>query len=174
MTKDIIECIEERQSTRKFKLQPVPEPTIGRLVEAAIKAPSAGNRQPWKLIVVLRDETKQALAGASHNRRYIADAGACIVFCLERGTIKSSFGRRGEEVYSQQDLGAAIENLLLAATGYGLGTCWVGDFDRDKVAQILELGGDLRPEAIIAVGYSDGDPELSPRRNTNEVVRVIQ
>ncbi|WP_003544981.1 nitroreductase family protein [Desulfotomaculum nigrificans] len=172
MTKDVIEAIEQRRSVRSFTREPVPEATIGRLVEAALDAPSAGNLQPWQLVVVFNEETRRALAGACLHQHFIAEAPVNIVVCLEQGKSQRVYGRRGD-FYQHQDVGAAIENMLLAATGYGLGTCWVGAFDEDKVSQILELGGDLRPAAIIAVGYSNEEPRPIPRRNANDVVKII-
>ena len=172
MTKDVIEAIEQRSSVRSFTNESVPEPTIGRLVEAALRAPSAGNIQPWQLVVVFKEEVRQSLAAACPREGFIADAAVHIVVCLERGKSEKAFGQRGE-AYQYQDIGAAIENMLLAAAGYGLGTCWVGDFPEDKVSQILQLGGDLRPVAIIAVGHTKEKPPLVPQRNANDVVRVI-
>jgi len=173
VTKDVIEAIEQRRSVRSFTKEPVPEATVGRLVEAALRAPSAGNLQPWKLVVVFKEETRQALAGACYHQSFIADAPVSIVVCLQPGKSAKVYGQRGEDMFQHQDVGAAIENMLLAATGYGLVTCWVGAFDEDKISQILELGGDLRPVAIIAVGYSQEDPRPIPRRNPDDVVKVI-
>lgn len=172
MTKDVIEAIEQRSTVRSFTREAVPEATIGRLVEAALRAPSAGNIQPWQLIVVFKEEIKGTLAGACEREGFIADAAVNIVVCLEKGKSQKEFGQRGE-AYQYQDIGAAIENMLLAAAGYGLGTCWVAAFDEDKVSQVLQLGGDLRPVAILAVGHTKEKPELVPQRNADDVVRVI-
>ena len=172
MTKDVIEAIEQRRSVRSFNGDPVSEATVGRLVEAALRAPSAGNLQPWQLMIVYGEETRRSLASACRNQNFIAEAPVNIVVILEQGKSQDVYGQLGQK-YQYQDIGAAIENMLLAATGYGLATCWVGAFEEDKISQILQLGGDLRPEAIIAVGYSDENPVPVPRRNANEVVKVI-
>lgn len=172
MTKDVIEAIEQRRSVRSFNRDPVPEATVGRLVEAALRAPSAGNLQPWKLLVVYSEEVRQSLASACWHQDFITEAQVNIVVALEQGRSQEVYGQRGD-AYQYQDIGAAIENILLAATGYGLATCWVGAFDEDKISQILQLGGGLRPVAIIAVGYSNEDPRPVPRRNPDEVVKVI-
>lgn len=172
MTKDVIEAIEQRSSARSFTQEPVPEATIGRLVEAALRAPSAGNIQPWQLVVVFKEEARRALAGACEHEPFIADAPVNIVVCLEQGKSTKVYGQRGE-AYQYQDIGAAVENMLLAATGYGLSTCWVAALDEDKVSQILQLGGDLRPVAIIAVGHTKEEPKKAAQRNADDVVKVI-
>lgn len=172
MTKDVIEAIEERRSVRSFTGDPVPEATVGRLVEAALRAPSAGNLQPWKMVVVFSDEARRNLAAACHHQKFIAEAPVNIVVLLETGKSQQVYGPRGD-MYQYQDIGAAIENMLLAATGYGLGSCWVAAFDEDKVSQIVKAGGDLRPVAIIALGHSAEEPKPIPRRTADEVVTVI-
>ncbi|WP_041274357.1 nitroreductase family protein [Desulforamulus reducens] len=172
MTKDVIAAIEQRCSVHSFTGEPIPEATVGRLVEAALRAPSAGNLQPWKLVVVFKDEVKRDLAGACERESFIADAPVNIVVCLEKGKSEQVYGPEGQ-VYQYQDIGAAIENMLLAATGYGYGTCWVAAFQEDKVSQILQLGGDLRPVAIVAVGNTDEKQEPVARRNAEDVVRII-
>lgn len=172
LTKDVIEAIEQRSSVRSFTREPVAEATVGRLVEAALRAPSAGNLQPWKLVVVFKEEVRQALAGACERESFIADAPVNIVVCLEQGKSAKVYGQRGE-AYQYQDIGAAIENMLLAATGYGLSTCWVAAFQEDKVSQILQLGGDLRPVSIIAVGHTKEQPEPVAQRNADDVLKVI-
>ena len=77
------------------------------------------------------------------------------------------------ELYCIQDTAAAIENILLAATAYGLGACWVGAFDEEATASVLELEQELRPVALIPIGYPDQEKRPVPRRPLDEVVRVI-
>ncbi|RYD02683.1 hypothetical protein N752_23805 [Desulforamulus aquiferis] len=124
------------------------------------------------MVVVYNSEKRQALAAACHQQRFIAEAPVNIVVLLEKGKSADVYGQRGE-TYQYQDIGAAIENMLLAATGYGLGSCWVAAFEQDKVSQIIKAGGDLRPVAIIALGHSAEDPKPIPRRNPDDVVTVI-
>lgn len=172
MTKDVIDAIKERTSVRKFKPDPVPEATIGRLLEVARLAPSAGNIQPWFFVVVINENLRRQLSKAA-GQFFLAEAPVCIVVCAEPNRSASRYGRRGKELYCIQDTAAAIENILLAATSYGLGACWVGAFDEEAAAGILELKPDLRPVAIIPIGYPDQDKKPVSRRSLDEVVRII-
>ncbi|HHW39944.1 MAG TPA: nitroreductase family protein [Syntrophomonadaceae bacterium] len=172
MTKDVIDAIKERTSIRRFKPDPVPQATIGRLLDAARLAPSAGNMQPWFFVVVMNEDLRRQLAKAAR-QPFIAEAPVCIVVCAEPERSASRYGRRGRELYCIQDTAAAIENILLAATGYGLGACWVGAFDEEEAARILELEPGLRPVALIPIGYPDQERKAVPRRPLDEVVRVI-
>lgn len=172
MTKDVIDAIKERMSVRRFKPDPVPEATIGRLLDAARLAPSAGNMQPWFFVAVIKESLRRQLAKAA-GQSFLAEAPVCIVVCAEPERSASRYGQRGRELYCIQDTAAAIENILLAATAYGLGACWVGAFDEEATAKFLELKQDLRPVALIPIGYPDQEKRPVPRRPLDEVVRVI-
>jgi nitroreductase len=172
VTKDVIDAIKERMSVRRFKPDPVPEVTIGRLLDAARLAPSAGNMQPWFFVVVIKEDLRRQLAKAA-GQSFLAEAPVCIVVCADPERSASRYGQRGRELYCIQDTAAAIENILLAATGYGLGTCWVGAFDEEAAAGILELEQNLIPVALIPIGYPDQGKRPVPRRPLDEVVMVL-
>lgn len=175
MTKDVLEAVKERRSVRRFRGDPIPQATIGQLLEAAILAPTAGNCQPWRFIVVHNAEVKSRLAAAAYGQDFVAEAPVVIVVCAEFMRSAQRYGNRGLSLYSLQDTAAATQNILLAATGCGLGTCWVGAFDEGQVARVLELPTDvLRPVAMIPVGYPAVKPRRPPRRPLEEIVRVIE
>jgi len=171
---DFWEVIEARHSVRRFDRRDVPEEMVERLLQAAIRAPSAGNRQPWRFFVVWRQETKAALAEAAWGQHFVAQAPVVIVVCAEPDRSASRYGRRGSELYCLQDTAAATEHILLAATALGLGACWVGAFDERAAARALNLPASLRPVAIIPVGYPAWEPSRrTPRRPLQEVVETI-
>lgn len=172
MTKDVMDAIKERKSIRRFKPDQVPEVTIGRLLEAARLAPSAGNLQPWLFVVVLNENLRRKLAKTA-GQPFVAEAPVCIVVCAEPERSASRYGRRGRELYCIQDTAAAIENILLAATGYGLGACWVGAFDEEEAARVLDLERNFRPVALLPIGYPQEEKKAVPRRPLDEVVRII-
>lgn len=173
LTKDIIAAIEERTSVRRFKSDPVPSGTIGRLLQAACRAPSAGNIQPWLFVVVTKEAVLRQLAKAAGGQNFLLQAPVCIVVCAEPKKSAAKYGDRGSQLFCIQDTAAAIQNLLLTATGYGLGTCWVGSFNEEEVREALELGPEYRPMALIPVGYPDQEITPRARRSTDEVIRFI-
>ncbi|MGE5551799.1 MAG: nitroreductase family protein [Bacteroidota bacterium] len=174
MTKDVIDAIKERRTVRKFKADPVPEATVGRLIEAARCAPSAGNIQPWRFSVVLDGNTRLALAEAAAKQDFIAEAPVCIVVSAEPQRSAAQYGARGEQLYCIQDTAAATQNILLAATAYGLGSCWVGAFDEAAVRRIVGLPSACRPLAIVAVGYPAAEAERDSMRSQEEVTYVLR
>lgn len=173
MTKDVIAAIEERRSIREFEETPVPDATIGRLIESASLAPSAGNLEPWKFVVVKREDLRHALASAAYGQNFIEDAPVCIVVCAEPQRSAARYGERGANLYCIQDSAAAVQNILLTATAYGLGSCWVGAFDEARVRDILGLDPKFMPVAIIPIGYAATEPMEIPRRSVEETTLVM-
>ncbi|MEW6244131.1 MAG: nitroreductase family protein [Bacillota bacterium] len=175
MTKDVIDAINDRRSIREFTADDVPEATVTRLLEAACRAPSAGNRQPWFFYLVRAQKVKSALARAAYDQRFLEEAPWVIVVCAEPERSAERYGKRGRELYCIQDTAAAVQNILLAADGFGLGTCWVGAFDEMRAAQVLEIDPEVRrPIAMIPVGIPASRPSPRARRPVSEVSTVIR
>jgi nitroreductase len=174
MTKDVFDCIRERRSCRKFKDEFVPRATISRIIESGTWAANAGNIQPWKFIVVLNDQVKSRLAHAS-NQKWINGARVMIAVIADKSKSEKKFGERGSDLYCIQDTAAAMQNMMLAATALGLGCCWVGAFDESKVAEALEIkDNDLRPVAMLALGFPNAEPKASIREPLENVVTIIE
>ena len=130
---------------------------------AAASAPSAGNLQPWELIVIKSKENKNRLARAALDQWFIAEAPVVVVICADVPRTSMRYGKRGESLYCIQDCAAACQNLLLAAHALGYGTCWIGAFDDVAVSSILGLPKSVRPLAIVPIGRPAEKPS-PPRR----------
>jgi nitroreductase len=154
-----MECIRSRASVRKFQSKPVPGNVVDEILGAGIAAPSAGNSQDWELIVVKEPGNRSRLAVAAMGQGMIEDAPVVVVVCSNLKKI-SSYGTRGETLYTIQDAAAAAQNIMLAAWDREIGSCWVGAFDEADVARALALPSHLRPMAIIPMGY----PAEKPRK----------
>ena len=102
------------------------------------------------------------LARAAFNQHFIAVAPLVAVACLDR-RIAARYGDRGVNLYSIRDVAASVENMLLTAHELGLGSVWVGAFNEYDVAEILELPDNLRPVAIVPIGYPARTPGALPR-----------
>jgi len=160
---NVFECIVGRRSIRKFERKEVDDRIIGVLLYMATYAPSAGNVQDWHFVVVKDEEKKAKLARAALDQDFIKEAPVVIVVCSDLKKISLRYGDRGEKLYSIQDTAAAIQNLLLSAHAFGLGTCWVGAFDEEEVRFALELPENLRPLAVIPIGFPAEKPEAPSR-----------
>ena len=171
---DVFETMEKRRSVRSFDTaRDVPEELVEEILRCGCLAPSAGNVQPWRFIVVRDAEMKRALAAAALGQGFLAQAPVVIVVCADLASHSLSYGQRGVELYSIQDTAAAAQNMLLAATALGLGACWVGAFREDEAARALRLVNDLRPLALIPVGYASGEAPPPRKMDCRRLVTYI-
>jgi len=170
---EVSRAIKNRRSIREFQKKEIPGEIIEKLIEAIIWAPSAGNLQSRKFYFVFNEKIKKELVEAASGQDFIAQAPLVIVGCTDE-RISLRYGERGKNLYSICDVSASIQNLMLEATELGLGTCWVGAFDEEEVSKILNLPKNLRPVAIIPVGYSAEKPSPPERKNKEETIIEIQ
>src|SRR3989344_3772271 len=163
---DFPTVIEKRRSVRGFLEREVEFEKLGNILEAARLAPSSGNIQDTKFIVVYLEKTKEQLVEASVHQEWMGSAPIIIVVCADTKIGKEQYGSKGE-LYSIQNAACATQNILLAAVNEGLGACWVGAFDEDKVKSILEIK-DARPLALVPIGYFEGHIENIMRKELHE------
>ena len=163
-----------RFSCRGFKPEPVPAEVLDDLLEAARWAPSAGNLQPWRFVVVHAEAVRRRLAEAAFGQTFLVEAPVIVVVCAVPDESGRRYGARGRTLYCLQDTAAAVENLLLAAAAHDLGTCWVGAFDEPAAVRALDLDPAWRPVAMVPVGHAAEQPRGRLRRPADEVVRVIR
>ncbi len=168
---DVLKAMKGRRSIRAFKDNVVSDETVEKLIEAACWAPSAGNIQPWQFIVVRDEEMKRKLAEAALGQHFIEEAPVVVIVCADPQRSAQRYGDRGEDLYCIQDTAAAAQNLHLYAYSLGLGTCWVGAFDEEKVSQALGVSGGIRPMAVIPLGRPAEHPLPRKRRVLKEVMR---
>jgi nitroreductase len=163
-------AIFERRSCRSFRSDPIPKEHIDLFIEVLRWAPSAGNRQPWRFHIVTKKKKKQELAEAAFGQNFITPAP--IVFGVVAVPEESAarYGERGERLYCIQDTAAAVENLLLAATALGYGSCWIGAFDDDAVSRTLGLPPGHIPVALVPLGRPARFGQRTGRRPASETV----
>jgi nitroreductase len=149
---ELTDAIAKRHSIRAYTDQPVPRDVILSFINQAHLAPSAGNLQARDFVVVDDPKIKQRLATAARNQDSLTQAAYDIVVCANSQRI-ATYGCRGTSLYMIQDVAAAVEHILLLAAANGLGACWVGAFDEDQAARILNLPSHIIPQAIIPIGY---------------------
>ena len=171
---DFTTLSKSRRSIRGYKNQDVTKEHLMKLIEAAQSAPSGGNCQPWHFYVIKNEKLKTEIKEKSCGQDFILTAPALIVVCAECGRSEQRYGERGRDLYSIQDTAAAIQNILLCAKSMGLGTCWCGAFNEEKLSEVLNLPDKFRPVGIIPVGYpaNDSYPPQN-RRPVEEIVTFI-
>lgn len=167
---DIFNCIFGRRSIRKFRTEPVEWLKVGRLLEAGLAAPTAGNLHDVRFLVVTDDDKRREIAHYCMDQLWMASAPIFIVVNSTFQKTQRFYGVRGERLYSVQSAAAAAQNILLAAHELGLGACWVGAFDEDSISDVLGIPGHTRVQAVIPVGYADEMPPMPPKAHLHEMV----
>jgi len=161
----MLETIRSRRSIRRFKPDPIPEPTVRDLLEAAMLAPSAGDQRPWQF-VVLDDPLLLAKVPTVHpHATMVPQAPLAILVC-------GDLSREQHQGFWVQDCAAATENLLLAVTASGLGAVWLGVYPRqervDGLRRLLGLPEQVVPFALVPVGrpaeFPGRDDRFDPSR----------
>lgn len=147
---EALECIASRRSIRRFTERPVEADKVQALLASAMAAPSAGNQQPWRFIVITDREMRENIADTSPYAKMLPEAPLAIVVCGE------TTGLRHPQMW-QQDCAAATQNMLLAAHAIGLGAVWLGFYPHTErsqpLSQLLGLPAEVLPMAVIAIGY---------------------
>jgi nitroreductase len=170
---EFFKVLQERHSIRAFAERPVEPEKLRALLEAANRAPSAGNLQAYKIYVVTRSTTLKALMRAAFEQKFVGQAPVVLVFCADPRRSASSYGERGATLYSVQDATIACAYAQLAATALGLGSVWVGAFDEDAVRKALDISEELVPVALLPVGYPTESPQITSRRTLDELVQYV-
>ena len=169
---DFFETVRNRHSVRRYQADmPVEREKLHAILETAMSAPSAGDLQSYCLEVVTAESQRQALQATAPRHGFIADAPVCLVVCADQLRPVERFGDLGRELFCLQDATLVAAYAQLAAVAAGLASAWVGNFDEDRVRELLALEARLRPVAILTIGYPAELPELTPRRRLDEVVR---
>jgi len=157
---DVFEAIRVRRSVRKYRSDPIPDDVMDKMLEALRLAPSACNYQPWRFVVVRDDQIRDALARASHNQMFMAEAPVIIVGCGFPGEAYKRMGGSGSS--AEIDVTIALDHLTLAAAEAGLGTCWIGAFDERAVKDILDVPRQAKVVALTPLGYPAEPGLLKP------------
>lgn len=173
ISENFFDVIENRRSIRRFQTREVEQEKVAKMLEAVRLAPSASNSQPWHVVVVRNKATIEALskaapAGSRFIISWMASANVVFVLALKRAlthVVAETFGN----AIIRLDAGIAGEHLVLAAQAQGLGTCWIGWFNKKTVGKLVGLPDSYEVAAIIACGYPDENPSERPRKPIEEI-----
>lgn len=160
---ELQECITERRSVRAYKEREVPMHIVAEIMEHARLAPSAGNSQNWRFIIVTDREKIKKISEAA-NKPWMNDAPAHIAVCNYSKKLTSLYAESGR-MFSIQNCAIIASYIQLLAVEKELGTCWVGAFDNEKVERMLQCPEDIRIEAIITMGYPAEEEAKQKIRN---------
>lgn len=191
---EVLDAIRRRRSIRKYQPRQVPSEVVLEVLVAAGWAPSAHNSQPWRFIVLADASVKEELADAMADAwaadlakdgvtvdadmrkervERFADAPVLILTCSTMDGLRKFPDEKRqicERDLAMQGLGAALQNLLLAAHVKGLGACWfcAPGFCKETVRKVLQIPEAVEPEAFVIMGYPAETPSVPTKKSLGE------
>ena len=161
------ELIQKRYSVRAYRPVPVEEDRLHQVLEVARLAPSASNRQPFKIIVI-HTAGRETELRRIYDKSWFVQAPLLIAAC---GIPAQNWIRRDGKNYNDVDVTIAMDHLILAAASLGLGTCWIAAFDPAAAREVLRLPAGVEPIAFTPLGYPADTPRPKERKALSELVR---
>lgn len=162
----VMEAIQQRFSVRAYKPDEIEENKLARVMEAARLAPSASNRQEWRFILVRDPVMRAKLAEAARGQKFVAQAPVVIVGCAVATDHIMPCGLHCFPI----DVAIAMTHITLAAVEEGLGTCWIGAFDPDRVRELLDIPREVIVVGMLPIGYPQGSAPPKKRLELSEIV----
>jgi len=163
---EFADLICSRYSVRAYRPDPAPDDLLARVLEAGRLAPTAANRQPFRLLVIHTAGRQEELRRIYH-REWFGLAPLVIGVCAVPG---EAWVRRDGVNYAFVDAAIVMDHIVLAATDLGLGTCWVAAFDPAAARQILGLPEGVEPVAFTPLGYAADAPRVKERKALAELI----
>jgi nitroreductase len=169
-----IDLVRKRRSIRSYRPDAVPREMIESCVEAARFAPSASNTHGWRFFVVegeAKDRlVKEAMGGVVVPNRFASGAPVIVALAMKLDVVTHRLGASIKRIdYHLVDAGIAGEHFVLRAAELGLGTCWIGWFDKKKAKRILDIPSSWDLPALITVGFPDEEPKPKERPPAGEI-----
>jgi nitroreductase len=162
----VTDAIAARQSVRAYEDRPVEPDKLQRILEATRLAPSAKNLQEWRFIVVQDPQLREKLIAAAHGQEFVGQAPVVIAACAVGTDHIMPCGLPSFAI----DVAIALDHLSLAAVEEGLGTCWIGAFDQQKVKALLGVPEEVCVVELMPLGYPADPPREKSRMPLDEIV----
>jgi nitroreductase len=180
---DVIEAIYKRRSIRSYTDQPVADEILHQILEAGTQAPSAGNMQAWEFVIIKDPAARRKLVdttdagntarGGVYTQEWIMQAPVVVVVCYDVKRMTGRYGRKGRSMMTLMDCMLCVENMVLAATHFGLGSCCVVGFDPKRLMASLPIPKEITPLLLVPLGYPAQDPSAPYRLPLEDLIRLV-
>ncbi|MDD3653963.1 MAG: nitroreductase family protein [Desulfotomaculaceae bacterium] len=163
---EFLDVIKKRHSVRSYKPDPVEQEKLAVILDAAVLAPTAANRQAFKVIVIDTSGRKEDLKRI-YDREWFSEAPLALCVCSIPGRC---WVRNDQKNYSDVDAAIVMDHIILAATDQGLGTCWIAAFNLQAAKEVLGLDDSMEPVAFTPLGYAKETKVSKARKALDELV----
>ncbi|HBF88674.1 MAG TPA: nitroreductase family protein [Bacteroidales bacterium] len=163
---DVLNCIINRRSIRRFKNQNIEIQKVEDILKAAMYAPTARNQQTFEFVVINNRQMLDDISEIHPYANMLKQAPLAILVCHNHQKVKS-------DGFWIQDLAAVTQNILLQAYSLGIGSVWLGVYPREDrengLKKYLNLPEDIVPFSLVALGYADENPHTTNRYDSNKI-----
>ncbi|MDT8782150.1 MAG: nitroreductase family protein [Candidatus Bathyarchaeia archaeon] len=156
-----LDVILTRRSIRRYETRDIPQDVLENIFEAGRQSPSAVNKQPIRFIAVTDKELKKIFSDALFNR-FIKDAPVVLVGCADVGALLTG-------KWAVVDTCIALENMVIAAWSLGVGSCWIGAFNEEKIKKLLNIPERWKIVALVTFGYPAEQPRPRKKKKIEEL-----
>ncbi|MBO5725045.1 MAG: nitroreductase family protein [Lentisphaeria bacterium] len=167
---EFYDVIRQRRSIRAYRKDPVKQESLDRICQAVLQAPTACNRQPFKLLIVRDEVVRQKICSAC-KFTFLAEAPVlAVMLCNESEAWTRYEGNSAADI----DASIAMEHFVLSAAAEGLGTCWICAFSRPEMDRVLGLEGSAYGSfALSPLGYASAPPREFVRKEMDKIIEFI-
>jgi nitroreductase len=169
---DVQSAIENRKTVFRFSEKDVSEETVVNLIGSAVKAPAAGGIREYEFIAVTDKDTKAQLSKLSSTPN-IDSAPFMIVLVCDKSKIDAVFDEEESGVFCVENAALAIENILLTATSYGLGSAWVATLQQESIKKLLNIPGKYAVRGVIAIGYPEKEEAIGKISSPLDMSKIV-
>jgi nitroreductase len=157
----LFDLILSRRSIRSYESKEIPQEILSQILEAGRQAPSAVNRQPIRFVVVTDSEAKNELSSGLFGK-HVKNAPVVIVGCADEKSLLTG-------KWAVVDATIALQNMVIAAWSFGVGSCWIGSFSEEKVKKVLKIPDKWKVVALLTLGYPAEQPKAKSRKPFEEM-----
>lgn len=157
----LLDVILNRRSIRSYENKEIPQEILRQVLEAGRQAPSAANRQPIRFIVVTDSEAKNEFSKSLFGK-HIRNAPVVVVGCADEKSFLTG-------KWAAVDTTIALQNIVIAALTFGIGSCWIGSFSEQKVKELLKIPDEWKVVALLTLGYPAEQPKAKNRKPFEEL-----
>jgi len=164
---NVIKVIDKRYSVRAYKPDPIEDEKLLAVLNAARMAPTANNRQPFRIIVAHTAGKEQEFLGI-YSKPWFVQAPIILCVC---GLAGEAWVRRDGRQYLYVDAAIVMDHMVLAAYNFGLGTCFIAAFDEMNARKVLAIPDEAEPILFTPLGYPGDKPRIKSRKELSDLVR---
>ena len=161
---DCIDTLLTRRTTRKYTQTPIPQEKIDKILEAGRQSPSAVNRQPWHFIMITDQKQKDKIGSGMFNRHIRQSAFTIIGTYTTDDPVTKRWGL--------VDTTIALQTMAIAAHLQGIGTCWIGDYNEQRLRDAINIPETTSIAALIAFGNPQNTPKTNPKKPLNQILHT--